>query len=164
MQGAVVQINVSPGGIPKYPIPEAHVSRMGVDGDAHAHPNIHGGPLKALLIICSETIDELAARGYPVSYGALGENLTVRGIDRRQMRPGQRYRAGEVLLELTKVRTPCRALDVYGTELQNEIFDRAGKEGDPQSPRWGMSGFYAAVIVPGTIRQNDPIALMDQVV
>ena len=47
-----------------------------------AHPDIHGGPRQAVLLIDADTVDELVARGYPVGYGALGENLTTSGIDR----------------------------------------------------------------------------------
>ena len=42
----------------------------------------------------------------------------MRGIDRRQLRIGQRYRIGEVFVELTKIRAPCSALDVYGRRFR----------------------------------------------
>ena len=119
MTGTILQINVSPGGIPKRPIVEATVTAEGIHGDSWAHPNIHGGPNKALLLITSEGIDELVAQGFPLFPGALGENLTTTGLDRRQMRAGQRYRAGEVFLELTKLRAPCETLDVYGPRHQD---------------------------------------------
>ena len=107
----------------------------------------------------AETIEDLVARGYPVYPGALGENLTTRGLDRRQLRYGQRLRAGGALLEITKRRGPCSTLDVYGPTLQREIFDKRVKDGDPASPRWGMSGFYCAVIEPGPIRVDDIITV-----
>ena len=50
--------------------------------------------MQALLLITSEGIDELIEQGYPVFAGAMGENLTTLGLDRRQMRIGQRYRVG----------------------------------------------------------------------
>jgi hypothetical protein len=39
---------------------------------------LHGGPGKALLLLASEVIDALCAEGWPLFYGALGENLTTR--------------------------------------------------------------------------------------
>ena len=93
-------------------------------------------------------------------YGALGENLTTRGLDRRQLRIGQQLRVGGALIELTKIRVPCASLDVYGPELKKEIYDARVKAGDPQSPRWGMSGFYARVLQPGYVRPDDIIALV----
>jgi MOSC domain-containing protein YiiM len=164
VRGSVVQINRSPGGLPKRPVPEALATSLGLEGDSVAHPHIHGGLRKALLLIASETIDALIARGFPLFYGALGENLTTRGLDWRQIRPGQRFRAGEAFIEITKVRQPCSSLDIYGPGIQNQIYDQAVKAGDPTSPVWGMSGFYAAVVQPGRIRTNDIIWLVDATV
>ena len=162
--GYIVQINISPGGIPKRPVSEATITFEGIRGDAWVHPNIHGGPNQALLVITEEGIAELASQGFPVYAGALGENLTTAGLDRRQMRPGQRYRAGEVVLELTKPRAPCATLSVYGPGIQHAVYDAQVKAGDPTSPRWGLGGFYARVIHPGVIRAQDIITLADQVV
>ena len=47
MQGRIVQISVSPGGLPKRAVPEGMVTPLGIEGDRHAHPSIHGGPNKA---------------------------------------------------------------------------------------------------------------------
>jgi MOSC domain-containing protein YiiM len=157
--GSIVQINVSFGGIPKRPIAAGTISTLGLGGDACAHPQIHGGPFQAVLIIASETIEYLEQRGYPVFFGALGENLTTRGLDRRQLRLGQQLRAGGALLEITKVRGPCSALDVYGPAIKQEIYDQRVKAGDPDSPRWGMSGFYARVLQPGPVRPGDIISI-----
>src|SRR6266403_4362983 len=104
MTGTILQINISFGGLPKRSIPEGLVTPLGIEGDLHAHPEFHGGLRQALLLICSEAIQELTAKGYPIFFGALGENITTAGIDRRQMRIGQRYRLGEAFIELTKVR------------------------------------------------------------
>jgi len=164
MTGSILQINISPGGVPKRPIPEAIVTAEGIRGDGWSHPDIHGGPNQALLLITSEGIDELIAQGYPLFPGALGENLTTLGLNRRQVRAGQRYRAGDVFFELTKRRAPCATLNVYGPGIQHAIFDAQVNAGDPLSPRWGLSGFYARVLIAGTIRPQDPIQLIDQMV
>ncbi len=164
MTGSIVQINISPGGVPKRPIPEAEVTPEGIRGDAWAHPQIHGGPNQAVLLITSEGLDELMAQGYPVFAGALGENLTTSGLDRRQMRLGQRFRIGEVMLEITKMRSPCTTLDVYGPSIKQAVYDREVKAGDASSPRWGLAGFYLRVVHSGTVRPGDIIGLVDQVV
>jgi MOSC domain-containing protein YiiM len=164
MTGSILQINISPGGIPKRPIPEAQVTPEGIRGDSWAHPQIHGGPNQALLLITSEGIGELIAQGYPVFPGALGENLTTIGLDRRQMRIGQRYRAGVVLLEITKMRSPCATLNIYGPSIKQAVYDAKVNSGDPSSPRWGLAGFYARVLWSGSIRAKDIITLVDQVV
>jgi MOSC domain-containing protein YiiM len=158
MPGTVIQINVSPGGLPKRPISLGRIGAAGVEGDAQAHTGIHGGPGKAVLLIAAEVVDELAARGYPVFYGALGENLTARGIDVRSLRIGDRLRAGSATIEIAQVRAPCRQLDVYGKSLQGELHDARVKAGDSGSPRWGRSGFYASVVEAGVVAPGDIIA------
>jgi len=110
---------------------------LGLVGDACAHPAIHGGPRQAVLLVMAEALEELKSLGYPLFYGALGENLTTLGIDRRQIRIGQQLRAGGALIEITKVRAPCASLDIYGPALKREIYDQQVKAGDPASPRWG---------------------------
>jgi MOSC domain-containing protein YiiM len=164
MPAIVVQINTSRGGLPKYPIAEAQVHRLGIEGDEVAHPQFHGGPRQALLLITEEGLEELKAKGYPVFPGAMGENITTRGLDRRQMRLGQRYRIGQIVVELTKIRVPCSALNVYGPSIKGEVYDAQVKAGDPETPVWGLSGFYASVSEGGVIREQDIISLLDQVV
>jgi MOSC domain-containing protein YiiM len=111
------------------------------------------------LLIASEVVDELAGRGYPLLYGSLGENFTTRGIDIRRIRIGDQIRAGGTVLEITQPRGPCSQLDVYGAGIQNEIYDKQVKALDTSSPHWGMSGFYARVLVPGFVRTGDIIAV-----
>lgn len=160
MLGTIIQINTSPGGLPKYPVPETFLTALGPEGDLHAHPAIHGGPSKAVLIIASEVVDELTARGYPLFYGALGENLTTRGLPMRDLRIGDQLRAGAALLEITQPRGPCSALHVYGASLKDEIYDSRVKALDPASPLWGRSGLYARVLSAGPVRTNDIISLV----
>jgi MOSC domain-containing protein YiiM len=158
MTGVIVQVSISPGGVPNRAIDHAHVSKRGIAGDGWRHPSFHGTQRRAILLITAEGVDELAAQGYPVFYGALGENLTTRGLDRHALRIGQRFRAGEALIELTEVRMPCGALSAYGNIIQSAIHDALTAAGDPASPVWGMSGFCASVIWPGVVRPGDPIA------
>ena len=162
--GRIIQLSISPGGVPKYPVSEAFISPLGLAGDGHNHPNIHGGIEKAVLILCAESTADLIGRGFPLFHGALGENITVEGLDRTMLRSGQRYRAGAAVIELTRLRAPCATLDVYGPELQFELFDKACKAGNPSSPRWARGGFYARVVNTGAVRVGDPIELLDQAV
>jgi len=162
MSGQVIQINISPGGLPKRPILAGNITHAGVEGDSWAHPNIHGGPRQAVLLIASEVIDALKAKGYPVYPGALGENLTTEGLDPLLWRAGQQYRVGEAIIELTKVRAPCNALNVYGPAIKDEIYDSLVKAKDPSSPRWARSGFYAKVVRPGSIFPGNVISLLSE--
>ena len=164
MSASIFQINISSGGVPKYAVAEASVHRLGIEGDIHAHPEIHGGPLQALLLIDAATIEEITALGYPITAGSLGENITTLGMDRRWVRIGQQYRLGELIVEITKPRGPCTQLNGYGLGIQQAIYDSQVKARDHGSPRWGMSGFYASVIQGGVIRPGDTIALLSEMV
>jgi MOSC domain-containing protein YiiM len=160
MPGIVLQVNTSRGGVPKRAIEEATITIDGLVGDAWNHPNIHGGRRQAALLITAEGIEDLAALGFPLYPGALGENITSRLLDRRAIRLGQRYRVGSALLEITRVRVPCATLNVYGTGIQAAMYDVRVQAGDTGSPRWGLSGFYAAVVEPGAARVGDSIDLL----
>ena len=156
MTGTVLHVNVSQGGIPKREIPFGELTPSGIAGDSWRY-RFHGGPKQAVLLITIEGIQELVARGFPLYPGALGENLTTQGLDRRALRFGQRLRVGGATIELTKMRQPCATLDVYGPGIQAAMYDKRVVKGDPASPLWGLSGFYASVIEPGTVHPGDTV-------
>jgi MOSC domain-containing protein YiiM len=168
MRGQIIQVNLSAGGLPKYPIPQAFIGPLGLEGDDHLHLSVHGGPAKALLIVAAEAIDALIADGFSLFYGALGENLTVRGIGARWLRSGQRWRAGQAIIELTRLRVPCSALAAYdlpGRTFRSAIWDETLQAiGNTSSPLWALAGFYASVIQSGHVRPGDPFALLEQAV
>jgi MOSC domain-containing protein YiiM len=161
MIGTVVQLAISHGGIPKSAIGSADMTERGIVGDAWRFP-FHGGRRKAILLITIEGIDELIAQGFALYPGALGENITTRGLDRRALRTGQRFSVGTAAIELTRLRTPCATLDVYGPRIQASMYDARVQAGDPGSPRWALSGFYASVSRPGIVRPGDAISLAER--
>lgn len=158
--GKIQQISVSPGGVPKRAIAQGNLTANGFEGDSWAHPRIHGGPQQAVLLIASEAIETLRAKGYPVYPGALGENLTTEGHPPSAWRQGQQFRVGEAVVELTKVREPCNTLNVYGPLIKKEIYDAQAKAGDHTSPVWALSGFYAKVVRPGLVFPGSIMTLL----
>jgi MOSC domain-containing protein YiiM len=161
--GRILQVNISRGGLPKRAIADGNLTVDGIDGDSWAHPEIHGGRSKAVLLIAFETIEALRANGFPVYPGALGENLTTEGLDPARWRMGQQYVAGEAIIELTTIRVPCSSLNVYGPAIQTEIYDGNVNVGDSNSPRWALSGFYARVVRPGLVFPGNVISLLSEV-
>jgi MOSC domain-containing protein YiiM len=159
--GILKQINRSPGGLSKHSVAgPVMLNKLGIEGDLHRNPLLHGGPNKAVLMASAEFLDELAARGFPVFYGAIGENLTVSGLDPHLWRAGQRWRIGDdVTIELTTLRTPCSNLHVYGVAIKAELYDEQCKAGDVSAPHWAHGGIYARVIREGLICAGAPVVL-----
>lgn len=161
MPGSILQISVSQGGVPKYSVPNGEVTPLGIRGDVQRNTKYHGGPNQALLWVTAEGLEELTAAGFPVYPGALGENITTAGVDRRSVRLGQRWRMGEVTVQVTKMREPCFQLDPYGRgTIQKAVYDEQVKAADASSPRWGLAGFYLSVESAGTLAPGDPVQLL----
>lgn len=148
----IFQINTSMGGVPKHGHPVAEVGSMGLVGDQHNDMVHHGGPDRAVCIYSLEHIQALQSEGHPVFPGALGENVTISGIDWNQMVPGVKIRLGEtVLLEITSYTVPCGNLTPF---FRNGEFNRAGQK---QHPGW--SRVYARVLQNGRIQVGDGVFL-----
>ena len=156
-----MQINRSNGGLPKRAIAgPVMLNSKGVEGDWQRNLEVHGGPDRAALTISAELIDSLAARGFPLFYGALGENFTVSGFDPHLWRAGQRYRIGaDAVIEFTTLRAPCANLNPYGPGIHAELYDLQCKSGDVAAAHWAHGGFYARVIHPGLISAGIPVIL-----
>jgi MOSC domain-containing protein YiiM len=153
MAGRIVQLNVSPGGVPKHPVPRARVTPLGLEGDAHRDAEHHGGPDRALCLFPLERIEALRAEGHPVTPGALGENLTVSGIDWEAVGPGARLRVGEtVVIEVTRFTSPC--VNIRPAFRDGE-YARVSQKRHP-----GWSRVYARVVATGEIAPGDSVVLL----
>jgi MOSC domain-containing protein YiiM len=152
--GRVVQISVSPGGVPKLPVASARVTTDGLDGDAHRDAEHHGGPERALCLFSLEQIRALQAEGHEVTPGSIGENLTLEGVDWDRVQPGIVLELGEsVRIEVTRYTSPC--LNIKPSFVGGD-YTRVSQKRNP-----GWSRVYAKVLRPGTIRQGDPVRLLD---
>lgn len=161
MQGVLVQINQSPRGVPKRPMPSGLLSFSGLVGDRGDHSAHDNEPDQQILLLAAEVVEALGLSGYPVYPGALGENLTTKGLEPSQWRTAQRFQIGSAVIELTKPREPCGALLVYGPHILRDIYDRDVHAGNPDSVRWGHSGFFARVLKEGIVSPGDPIRFLD---
>ena len=152
--GRIVQLSVSAGGVPKLAVPAARVTGLGLQGDAHRYEH-HGGPERAVCLFSLEAIDALAAEGHAIEPGAIGENVTVEGIDWNLVTPGVRLRLGErVVLEVTRYTTPCfKIAPVF-------VGRDSGRVSQKNHPGW--SRVYTRVLVEGALRAGDPIHLLGE--
>ena len=153
-RGRIVQISVSPGGVPKLPVPSAQVTELGLEGDLHRDMEHHGGPERALCIFAIEQIRVLQAEGHDVSPGAIGENLTVEGLDWERVTPGSRLELGAgVLIEVTRYTSPC--FKIKKSFADGDI-SRVSQKSHP-----GGSRVYARVLTTGEIRRGDTVRLVN---
>jgi len=147
--GRLESINLSPGGLPKLPVPEAVVTAGGLAGDRQRDLRYHGGRDRAVTLFALERIAGLRREGHPVVPGAVGENLTVSGLDWERLVPGTRLRVGPVLLEVTRYTTPCAKL--AGCFHDGRV-ERVAQRLHP-----GWSRLCARVLEEGRIRVGDPV-------
>lgn len=153
--GHIFQINVSDGGVPKLARLEAEVTSQGVEGDRQRNLRVHGGPDRAVCLFSLERILALQAEGHPIFPGAIGENLTLAGLDWALISPGTRLRLGEgILLEVTKFTTPCDNLVPYfrGGEFSRVL--------EKRHPSWAR--VYARVLQPGRLRVGEPVQIVQE--
>jgi MOSC domain-containing protein YiiM len=155
MPGRIFQLNASPGGVPKLAIHEAEVTELGLTGDDHKFPDIHGGPERAVCLFSLERILELQSEGHPIFPGAVGENITISGIDWNEVTPGKQLSLGdEVLVEITSYTSPCNSIPESFVDGE---YQRISQKLHP-----GYSRVYARVLRPGRIVIGQPVQLNGQ--
>jgi MOSC domain-containing protein YiiM len=139
------------------------VNGLGVEGDAHlgvtvkhrsrvardpSQPN-----MRQVHLIHGELHDQLAAAGFHVAPGELGENVTTRGLDLLALPRGTRLRLGtDAVVEITGLRNPCLQIDRFQRGLLAEC---VGRDADGGIVR--KTGVMSIVIAGGTVRPGDAI-------
>lgn len=140
----ILSINVSKGGIPKWPVESARVTVSGLEGDGHNHAK-HYNPAQGVCLQDAEKLEELSREGYPLKPGTAGENLTVENLGVNSLPVGTRLRfEGGVLLEITRERPTCYVMDQIDPKLKEDAR--------------GRHGMYAKVLEEGTLRAGETIA------
>ncbi len=138
---------------------------LGVEGDAHlgrtvkhrsrvardpAQPN-----LRQVHLIHEELHDELRQHGFDVSPGAMGENVTTRGIDLLALPAGARLALGaEAVVEITGLRNPCVQLEGVAEGLMAAVLDR-----DDEGNLVRKAGVMAVVLASGDVQPGDAIGV-----
>ncbi len=151
--GTVVQLSVSPGGLPKLPVDAAEVTWKGMTGDRQATRNHHGRPWQALCIWSAEVIDDFRSAGHPVAPGRAGENITVSGLPWADVRAGVQLRFGDVLCEVSAYALPCASNKPWFIDGDFRVMHH---------DRGPVSRVYATVLEPGRIRVGDAAILEPQ--
>lgn len=142
----VVSINISGGGIPKWPVGSARVRQAGLEGDGHDHVK-HYRPEQAVSLQDIEKLAELRHEGYTLHCGATGENISVGHLNVNDLSLGTILNfSGGVQLEISKARHPCYVLDAIHPKLKEVII--------------GRCGMYAKVLKEGILRAGERIEVV----
>lgn len=128
------------------------VTSEGLTGDEQGNRKVHGGPDKALLLYCHEHYQEWHSEGFPVPVGGFFENLTVSGVGETDAHLGDVWRLGDVVIQVTQPRRPCRTLaDRWDRPDLPELVQQTGR-----------TGWYARVLQPGPVAAGDALLLVDR--
>lgn len=136
---------------------------LGVEGDAHEGVTVRHRSrvardptqpnLRQVHLIHAELFDELRAKGFDVTPGLMGENVTTRGIDLLTLPRGTRLRLGSTAtVEITGLRNPCTQLDGLQPGLMEAVLVR-----DPTRGLMRKAGVMGIVIAGGEIAGGDAI-------
>ncbi|MGA4848542.1 MOSC domain-containing protein [Streptomyces sp. G5(2025)] len=136
---------------------------LGVEGDVHAgekvkhrfrvRKNPDQPNLRQVHLIHEELFEELAADGFAVAPGELGENITTSGLDLLGLPTGALLRiGGSAVVEITGLRNPCRQIDGFRAGLMKKVVGR-----DESGAVTHRAGVMSVVRQGGEIRPGDAI-------
>lgn len=160
----IFQINLSQGGVPKLAVSRGEITFEGLADDRQSSRDVHGGPERALCLYSLERILALQREGHPIFPGAIGENLTVAGLDWDAVVPGLRLQIGEsVMIEVTRYTTPCSSISAAFSEHSQssgiaEVGSPIARVSQKLFPGW--SRLYARVLQPGSICVGDRVQVI----
>ena len=162
--GYVVAVSASAGhGFSKLPQASIRlIAGIGVEGDAHSGPTVQhrsrvaadpGQPnLRQVHLMQAELHDELGTAGFDVTPGALGENITTRGIALLSLPVGTILAIGQAVIAVAGLRNPCRQLNEFAEGLMNAV-----SYVDSNGRLVRKAGIMGLVVASGTVAAGMPI-------
>lgn len=126
---------------------------VNLEGDEQADREVHGGYDKAVYAYAIEDTrwwEHELGRG--VGPGGFGENLTVEGLPLVASVVGERWSAGNAVLEVSEPRIPCWKL---GLRMGDASFPR-------RFTRAGRPGTYLRIVEPGDIGAGDDVHVISR--
>jgi MOSC domain-containing protein YiiM len=138
------------------PVP---VRLMGLQGDEQADLSVHGGVSKAVYAYPQahyafwQTVRAqagVAGWGEVLAPGALGENLTLEGLQETDLWVGDQLRLPHCLLAVSEPRMPCAKLNAaLGFRHAEKLMAQSG-----------YCGSYLVVLEAGTVSAGDAIQVL----
>lgn len=141
------------------------IEGFGVEGDAHAGvtvqhlSRVRRDPtqpnLRQVHLIPIEVLEDAAAAGFPVPAGAMGENVTTRGVHLLGLPVGTVLALGaDAVVRVTGLRNPCSQIDDYQRGLLTQMLGR-----NDRGEIVRRAGIMAVVIRGGGVRPGDAIGV-----
>ncbi|MDJ0349518.1 MOSC domain-containing protein [Cryobacterium sp. PH29-G1] len=138
---------------------------IGVEGDSHAGATVQHRYAKQrtpsapnlcqVHFMAAELFDDLAATGYPVLPGELGENVTTAGIDLMTLPLGTRLELGaEAVVVITGMRSPCSLINGYQQGLMKQLIST-----DAAGTVQRRGGIMGVVVTGGVVHPGDAIRI-----
>ncbi len=138
---------------------------LGVDEDIHAGETVRHRSrvvrdptvpnLRQVHLLHAELFDELAAKGFSLVPGDIGENVTTSGLDLLALPQGTLLRLGEqAVVRVTGLRNPCLQLNQFAPGLMAATLDR-----DADGKLVRKAGIMAVVLHGGEVRPGDGITV-----
>jgi len=137
--------------IDKHPVRAAvlELTALNLEGDEQADTRptpgggqVHGGPHQAVYAYPAEHYPRLESLlGRSLSWGFMGENVTVRGALERDVCIGDVWRWGDARLQVSAPRGPCYKL---GIRMGRQALRTVVREE-------GLVGWYLRVLEPGRV-------------
>lgn len=133
---------------------EAFVKETGLEGDEVADVKNHGGFEKAVFANSLKNYPKwsefLGIKSLPDA--ALGENLTIKGLDETNVFLGDIHFIGEVILQVAQPRKPCWKIS---KKYENKHFTKYIYD-------TGTTGWYYKVLKEGNIKKGDSISILSR--
>jgi MOSC domain-containing protein YiiM len=141
------------------------VEGLGVEGDAHLGRTVQHRSrvavdptqpnLRQVHLLQSELFPDVAADGYTLTPGDMGENVTTVGIDLLALPQGTILRFGEsAAIEITGLRNPCAQINTFEPGLLKSVIAR-----DDAGDVIRKAGVMAIVLHSGDVATGDEIVV-----
>lgn len=138
---------------------------LGVEGDAHCGVTVQHRSrvaqdptqpnLRQVHLIQAELFDELIAKGFTLSPGQIGENITTRHVDLLALPVDAELHIGSTaIVRVTGLRNPCEQLNRFQAGLTAAVLGRA-----PDGALVRKAGVMGVVVASGVVGPGDAIAI-----
>ncbi len=142
------------------------IAGEGVEGDAHRGVTVkhrsrvakdpNQPNLRQVHLISSELLDDLAAKGFVVAPGELGENILTSGIDLLALSSATILHIGDAaVVQITGLRNPCKQLNGHSEGLMKALLDH-----DDAGALIRKGGVMAIVVTGGEVRAEDAVQVI----